>query len=345
MVSDYKQFLYTAANARSTAMLINEELPIMDGIVNNGLYGNVKSKSIRTALLNRYTDINQLLMCRIQKELGFKFKLSGEETYKCCKVSDDYSLLRNIVTMQDLPIGNIKDIIHFKTIVVGNFFPYENTSPFDLTRYQITTLNKSCNGDVYDKILREHCLVYSIEPQLTSYDETYALQFLREMVIDRRVTSLTSEHLRRVKPAMLECISGKFKRTIIVHKLKNRSSTNAATRQIKTVYGQEFEGTTPINLACYKDHYFIYEQTDIKAVAAKLLPEILRLEPDITEDELKTVSGIEKGQLKRRSRAPFIDSLNLFKVLDTTGYFKSSDHPPCALAIDEQIKETPNHKK
>lgn len=190
----------------------------------------------------------------------------------------------------------------------GSFFPYLNISPFNLERYQIISYPKN-------EILQEHCLIYA----------------LQQLNIDSKKIDEVKNHMVGISLCknQLNKISDILDRPIKLHFMRG-------TREqiINKTYGTS-KGKI-IQLALYKNHYFVYEKTNIQTFISKnwqkVRNEILLLNDNRQKKTMSKFNQIKKMNKLNDDKIKFefnkkskLNSLTLIKNLWDNNSFEDSD--------------------
>ncbi len=186
----------------------------------------------------------------------------------------------------------------------GKFFKYINETDIDLTRYQII----GPNDDV--TILKEHCLIHTL--RLQEVDEDILNQIM-----------LNFEKGVHFPKSNLHQVSELLGRNIELHCLKTDNIT------MIEYYGNN-ENIETFKIILYKEHYFIYEQTEFTEYSIKNYENVRN------EKEFNLITKIHNDIPFKGKNSKKINSFKLIKMLFDQGYF--TENNKILRAIDDYQK-------
>lgn len=198
----------------------------------------------------------------------------------------------------------------------GGFFAYVNTSPLDLSRYQIYNEQQISNKNMIAK--REHCLINCFQQQGVP---TALINNIK----------LSHEAGANISQSDLKSIAERIKRNIILCK------PHAGKINKKTIKAKEADGAD-IQIALYKNHYFTYEETNTTKYAVINMDRVINFNNWQKISKIVKVKNKEYAQYGRTSNVNSLlmvvtlDRMNKFKKMDMS-HFDENAHSP--LTRDE----------
>jgi len=179
----------------------------------------------------------------------------------------------------------------------GKYFAYFNTTDLDLKKYQIFTEN---DYDV-DLVNNVHCLVHAL-----SYYSSYIEGKARELIIN-------DTHFPRSK---LKALAKLLEITIKLYTIEIRTTKNSK----KTTYYNK--GTDKVvELALYKNHYFVYDK---KTIYSRFFINNFDRLDKLNNPNKYNIVKISKNKYLGYDSGRKIDSLGLVHKLYELGKFKSN---------------------
>jgi hypothetical protein len=180
----------------------------------------------------------------------------------------------------------------------GKFFPYINKTIIDLTKYQIYK-----QREAYDKKLianREHCLINAL---LLSGVEM-------EIVNSVKMLYVVGCSIRKKD---LKDIASLINRNIVLHSYKKSNDTQKQRFMANIVDGEDVE------IAIYKNHYFIYDTTEYTMYSIKNYNDLWN------KFDFKDIYRIKGGKYVYDNEKAKITSLTLVKKLFDARHFEKLD--------------------
>jgi len=214
-----------------------------------------------------------------------KGQMLYSDGYYECKYDTIKSFVFNIVNEENLKFIDNKD---------ADFFNYLNISKLDLTRYQI--IRKEDDGV---EINKDQCLIHC-----------FKLLGLSDALINAVILSLCSDskaNINYIPKTALKKICGIIKKQIVIHSYENKK----LNKQVQ-IYGKEY--TDVFDIAIYKSHYFVYEQTNYNKYFIDNYEELNGL------DNCYNIIRMSKGKYYEYGERR-CDTLYLVNKLFEKGYF------------------------
>jgi hypothetical protein len=162
-----------------------------------------------------------------------KNQIVYSDGYFDCTYDTITKFVFNIVNEENLKFIDNKD---------ADFFNYLNISKLDLTRYQI--IRKEDDGVEVNK---NQCLIHC-----------FKLLGLSDALVNAVILSICSDsksNINYIPKSALNKICGIIKKQIVIHSYENKK----LNKQVQ-IYGKEYSDV--FDIAIYKSHYFVYEQTN-----------------------------------------------------------------------------------
>ena len=181
---------------------------------------------------NKYIDG----IIKIMTDGGF-LEVDVEVLYSDGAYTFDYSTILKFI-FKNVNEDNVKFIDNKS----GSFFNYLNNTKLDLTRYQI--IRKEDDGV---EINKDQCLIHC-----------FKLLGLSDALVNAVILSLCSDsksNINYIPKTALKKICGIIKKQIVIHSYENKK----LNKQVQ-IYGKEYSDV--FDIAIYKSHYFVYEQTN-----------------------------------------------------------------------------------
>jgi hypothetical protein len=233
---------------------------------------------------NKYIDG----IIKIMTDGGF-LEVDVEVLYSDGAYTFDYSTILKFI------FKNVnEDNVNFIDNKSGSFFNYLNNTKLDLTRYQI--IRKEDDGVEVNK---EQCLIHC-----------FKLLGLDEASINAVILSVCSDaksNIGYIPKSALNKICGIIKKQIVIHSYENKR----LNKQVQ-IYGKEYNDI--FDIAVYKSHYFLYEQTNYNKYFIDNYEKLIDL------DNCFNIVRMSKGKYyEYRERR--CDSLYLVNKLFEHGYF------------------------
>lgn len=220
---------------------------------------------------------------------GFLEEVGTEAVYSDGAYTFDYSTILKFI-FKNVNEDNVKFIDNKS----GSFFNYLNNTKLDLTRYQI--IRKEDDGVEVNK---EQCLIHC-----------FKLLGLNDASINAVILSVCSDaksNIGYIPKSALNKICGIIKKQIVIHSYENKT-----TKTQKQTYGKEYSDI--YDIAVYKSHYFLYEQTNYNKYFIDNYEKLIGL------DNCFNIVRMSKGKYyEYRERR--CDSLYLVNKLFENGYF------------------------
>jgi len=222
--------------------LINKELilsPIQKKVFKNKVLQDkyvveMKAKEAKSkfaTMNNKYIDG----IIKIMTD-GFILDVDAEVSYSDGAYTFDYTTIEKFI-FKNVNEDNVKFIDNKS----GSFFNYLNNTKLDLTRYQI--IRKEDDGVEVNK---NQCLIHC-----------FKLLGLDEASINAVILSICSDaksNIGYIPKSALNKICGIIKKQIVIHSYENKRLSTQ-----KQIYGKEYSDI--YNIAVYKSHYFVQEET------------------------------------------------------------------------------------
>lgn len=261
---------------------------IVDELENEGKYIKIKlttdegGKIIYTLSTPTVDDIIRILTKGIS--------VTGDEISDSDKIKEFYT-----VSFTKLEVSIIEK--KTKTDQDVHFFNKINTSPFDLTRYQIITSKEEL------PIIKEHCFIHGL--RLAGVEN-----------------ELLNEIKLRIKNNYLKISEYKNIAHLIKRQIINHKYLGTAQKLRKTYYGKEYEEV--IELGTYNNHSFILEPVEITRFIARNWQKVLDREPnEKVMSKFNSINKIRKNGYEYTKKFT-MNSLTLIKQLDESGAFENS---------------------
>ncbi|KKP78372.1 MAG: hypothetical protein UR73_C0001G0012 [candidate division WS6 bacterium GW2011_GWF1_35_23] len=179
----------------------------------------------------------------------------------------------------------------------GGFFPFENTSIIDLSRYQISKINEPLIDE------NENCLIYSMKQ--TKFFSEDILKDMR-LFIKQRFITITK----------LKNFAKEFNLKIYLRYKRKDGILNRYK-----IYNEK--GLTNINLCVVKEHYFLDEEINFTRFALKNYNE---LKDKSKFNEISRIDYVNGVKYYRRGEAKKISSYDMINIL-----FKNNLFTPMCL--------------
>jgi hypothetical protein len=252
----------------------------------------------------------------------FRFGFDNNELVKKDIDTGEYRLNGELVSSDSARLINVNNITNLSLSSAspntgnrnGGFFPYINTSNLDLTKYQIYNQNEA-----NDEKLKEHCLIHTLKQNNLNDVLINDLKFTFQTQEDIKKNDpkinelkLSFSSLTNFKKIHLKKISKILKKNISLHEYRIDDKIN------EIIYKYEGETVNNINIAIYKNHFFIFEQTNYSKYFIDNYEDLKNIENNFD------IVGIKNGEYKYDSTKK-INSLCLIKKLFNNGYFKKLD--------------------
>jgi hypothetical protein len=210
-------------------------------------------------------------------------------------------------TLDNINIQNINRIVIEKIIPEraipdrdGGFFAQVNTSPIDLSGYQIYNEKQIYDKNIIEK--REHCLIEVL------------LQYgIPKSIINEIKLSYVAG--QNINQSNLKNIANKVKRNIILCKINGEKISK---RLIKA----EDTNGEDLSIALFKNHYFKFEETIYSKYSINHLEKLRGYE---NFHEITKIVFVKGKEYQQRYANTKINSLLLVKILDRKGYFTKMD--------------------
>ncbi len=191
----------------------------------------------------------------------------------------------------------------------GGFFPLINTSDIDLSRYQIYNQQQ-----IYNLKISVLCLIHSFK--LLGVDDTLINQVKLAYVSG---CSIRKKDLKQ--------ISIMIKRDILLFSLNGHKIIKKTFKCANA----DSDIKNPLQLAIYKNHYFVYEESKFTTFSIKNYDEIKKLKNFNNITELR--KGKNKDRYIRKRNIKKMNSLKLIVLLHEMNKFEKLDFSTMSEAI------------
>lgn len=222
----------------------------------------------------------------IRDLLEYGFFSEEIESYGSDTIKEILSIgLTDLIIEEDVNLGKVQP-----GNSSGQFFPFQNDSDFDLTRYQIFSKQQAENPETHENM--KHCFIKAIENI-----------GLKEHVLNRIALGIqTGAHFAKKH---IKNVAQEINCKIIIH-------TYTENKIKKVAYGRGKE----INIALYQGHYFTMEKTKYSRFSVTNYQNLKKFKN--SHDIVRIHSKTGKPVYGQNSK---ISSLALIKLLLDEGHF------------------------
>ena len=214
-----------------------------------------------------------------------KNQIVYSDGYFDCTYDTITKFVFRIIDEEDLKFIDNKD---------ADFFNYLNISKLDLTRYQI--IRKEDDGVDVNK---NQCLIHC-----------FKLLGLSDALVNAVILAICSDsktNINYIPKSALNKICGIIKKQIVIHSYENKK----LNKQVQ-IYGKEYNDI--FDIAIYKSHYFVYEQTNYNKYFIDNYEKLIGL------DNCFNIIRMSKGKYYEYGERR-CDTLYLVNKLFEKGYF------------------------
>lgn len=194
----------------------------------------------------------------------------------------------------------------------GRFFPYINTSNIDLSRYQIYNQEQAYDED--NDIKNIHCLFHTL--RLHNIDEGI-INGVKLHYVSQNKTYDNLHTIASIKKTDLKKIGSMIHRNINLYFVENSDNN---TRKMIMNIDRDYEA---IDIALFKGHYFMYEDTEYTPFAIKHYNEVRHMKD--FKNIFKCSRKRGKKTYQRSETKKRINSLDMMKMMFKNNMFGKLD--------------------
>lgn len=274
-------------------------------------------KTGKYKILRRYV-LHSLTISTVLRNYLLEYNQPEMEAKEIVKAGSDVIELYYINNIKKFKVSEIPEE-NYKENKDGRFFEYINTTDIDLSRYQIYNEEQIKDTNKIEK--REQCLIHALKLSGIKENE---INIIKSSFFNSRNEVNYRKSITRKN---LHDIAKITNSQIILHE-------HSSNKNRKILFGDK-NSSDKINIAIYKNHYFIYEELKYTSYFIK------------NYNELKNIKNRESIYTKKatgyyeRKKNPKINSLALIRTLFENGHFKKIDKE--YLKFIETMKLTPQN--